>query len=374
MIDRGFRALQGMSGIMWMFRNRIAAVLCVVVVLLAIAFPLSAGGGELELCGLITVEPSDPLYPILYYMLIVAHAFTGTTLPGSAPAHPAAPFEPNLGQFAANVRFASAASGWSFALDRAGRAELRMRNGSDTFEVVALSLSGAKEPVSLGEELLPGRVNYLIGNNPSNWTTNVPQFAKVRYRDVYPGIDAVHYFRDGRIETDFEVRPGADPRQIRVHLEGVKRLSIDRADGSLIMLAPSGQEVRWGQTRIYQQRTKKPVEGGIRILSADTVGFDVADYDRSQTLVIDPVLNYLSYAGRNGSEGFLRGATDANGNYYTVGATGDPAYPVSTGAYTPQSTPTQGRPNAILVKTNADGSQILYTTHFGGSEGDIASA
>lgn len=362
-----------MSGITWIFQNKVAALLCLTVVLLAISFPLAAGGGDLEVCGLFKVEPGDPLYVISYYMLLVGHAFAGSSLPRSAPPL-AAPFEPNLGQFSAHVRFASASSGWSFALDRAGRAELRMRSGADTFEVVALSLAGAKEPVALGEELLPGRVNYLIGNDASKWTTNVPQYGKVRYRDVYAGIDAVHHFQNGRIETDFEVRPGADPRQIRVRLEGVKRLSIDRADGSLIMLAPSGQEVRWGHTRIYQGQNKKPVSGRIRILSDDTVGFELGDYDRSQTLVIDPVLNYLSYAGRNGSDGFLRGTTDANGNYYAVGATGDPAYPVSSGSYTPTANPTQGRPNAILAKTNADGSQILYTTHFGGTEGDIASA
>ncbi|BDC48026.1 hypothetical protein F183_A03420 [Bryobacterales bacterium F-183] len=360
-----------MSGITWILRNKVAASLCLIVVLLAAAFPLTAGSEDLELCGW-TIRPEDEWYPVVYYMLLMGRIFAGTFFGKTPPIAP--PFEPNLGQFAANVRFASATSSWSFSLDNGGRAELRMRSGRDTFEIVALSLRDAKQPIALGEDLLPGRVNYLIGNDPSKWTTNVPQYGKVRYREVYPGIDAVHHFQNGRIETDFEVRPHADPRQIRVRLEGVKRLSIDRTDGSLIMLAPSGQEVRWGQTRIFQRDNKKPVSGGIRVLSDDTVGFDLGDYDRSQTLVIDPVLNYLSYAGRNGSEGFLRGATDANGNYYAVGATGDPAYPALAGTTSGPGVPTQGRPNAILAKTNADGSQILYTTHFGGTSADVASA
>ena len=342
-------------------RSRVAIALTVIVVLLAAVFPL-VGEDEIGLCSVTSLRGSG-LILVLEYLL----GFYRQAAPSVAP------FEPNLGQFDPAIAFASASPEWSFAMDRAGKAELRIRSGAKSFRSVRLGLEGGNgKAVGRGEELLPGRANYLMGRDPSKWATDVPQFAKVRYRAVYPGIDEIHSFHQGRIETDFEVRPGADPNRIRIRLEGVDRLDVDANDGSLIMHV-GGQEVRWGQTRIYQPtgRSRKAIQGRIRILSKDTVGFEVGDYDRTQTLVIDPVLNYLSYAGRNGSDGFTRGVADTNGNFYIAGATGDPSFPVSTGAFQ-QSQPTQGRPNATVSKLNADGSQLVYTTHFGGTEVDVA--
>jgi uncharacterized protein (TIGR03437 family) len=300
-------------------------------------------------------------------LLGVRPSSSGNTLPSVAP------FEPNLGQFDSSIAFASASPGWSFALARSGRAELRIRSGKATYRSVGLALEGGTDAAtSRGEDLLPSRAHYLLGRDPSKWATDVPQFAKVRFRGVYPGIDEIHSFNQGRIETDFEVRPGADPRRIRVRLEGVDRLDIDPNDGSLIMHA-GGQQVRWGQTRLYQTsgKQRKTVKGRIQILSKDTVGFEVGEYDHAQTLTIDPVLNYLTYIGRNGNEGFTRGATDANGNFYLAGATGDPTFPVSSGAFQ-QAQATLGRPNATLTKLSADGTQVLYVTHFGGTDSDLA--
>ena len=67
-----------------------------------------------------------------------------------------------------------------------------------------------------GGDELPGKVNYLIGNDPRQWHTDLPTYSKVRYRDVYPGIDLVYYGnQSGQLEYDFVVAPGADPAPLR---------------------------------------------------------------------------------------------------------------------------------------------------------------
>ena len=358
-----FRSM--VTRVMTIFRSlrpRLALVLTVLVLIFAAAFPLAGGGSEVQVCGVTITGP-------ILVVFILLMGLSNQTAPLVAP------FEPNLGQFDASIAFASASPGWSFAMDPSGRAELRIRSGAESFRSVRLGLEGSEgKSTGHGEQRLPTRANYLMGRDPTKWATDVPQFAKVRYREVYPGIDEIHSFNDGRIETDFEVRPGADPQRIRIRLEGVDRLDIDPADGSLVMHT-GAQEVRWGQTRIFHPDAagmqKKLVPGRIRILSRDTVGFEIGEYDRARTLVIDPVLNYLSYVGRNGNDGFTRGTADANGNFYLAGATGDPTFPVSSGAFQ-QSQPTQGRPNATVTKLNADGSQVVYVTHFGGTEVDVA--
>ena len=207
--------------------------LTVIVVLFAVVFPLAGGGGEVEICGVTILdegERDDPLRLILSYILGLAQGLVNQAAPSVAP------FEPNLGQFDPSVAFASNSPGWSFSMNKNGKAELRFRTGAKTFHSVRLGLEGNEvTAMGRGDGLLPGRANYLMGRDPSKWATDVPRFEKVRYRGVYPGIDEIHSFNQGRIETDFEVRPGADPHRIRIRLEGVDRLDIDSSDGSLVM-------------------------------------------------------------------------------------------------------------------------------------------
>lgn len=341
------------------------------VVLIAAVFPLLGGGViEAEICDLEFDSENDPEAII---GIVIGLGIAAGLTPKSSPAPDLADFEPNLGQFRSDIQFASSSQTWSLETARGGTAVLRYRTESDRFELVRMTMDGGSSAAfGEGEQLLPGRVNYLLGRDPSRWATGVPRFAKVRYRNVYPDIDAVHSFKNGRIETDFEVSPGADPKRIRVRFDGVDQLSLDPRDSSLVLHVKS-KELRWGQTRIFQDLPdgkRHEISGRIRIVDDHTAGFEIDAYDPAHKLVIDPVLNYLTYSGRNGSDGFTRVATDSNGNLYAVGATGDTTFPVSSGAFQ-NALPTRGRPNLTLTKLSADGSQVLYTTHFGGSGADF---
>lgn len=101
--------------------------------------------------------------------------------------------------------------------------------------VVRMKLIGANPNARIsGLEQLPGKSNYLIGNDPAKWRTNVPNFARVKYQDVYPGIDLVYYGNQGQLEYDFLVSPGADPSVIQLTFEGQEKLGVDSA-GSLVL-------------------------------------------------------------------------------------------------------------------------------------------
>src|SRR5258708_37220891 len=91
-------------------------------------------------------------------------------------------------------------------------------------------------------QALPGHTNYLLGNDPSRWRRNIPQFSRVQYRDLYPGIDLDFYGKQGRLEYDFEVGPGADPNQIALDFKGTKKLHV-AANGDLV-LPLDGSELR----------------------------------------------------------------------------------------------------------------------------------
>jgi hypothetical protein len=100
---------------------------------------------------------------------------------------------------------------------------------------VRMSLVGAKTPgrlLGLGE--LPGKSNYFIGDDKCKWLANVPNYSKVKYEQVYPGIDLIYYGNQRQLEYDFHVAPGANPAAIRISFEGAKNIRVD--NGAILQL------------------------------------------------------------------------------------------------------------------------------------------
>ena len=111
-----------------------------------------------------------------------------------------------------------------------------LRLGSKRGTVLRTELLGAQPAKLNGEAELPGKANYLIAPDPKNWVTNVPLYQRVRYAGVYPGVDLLYYGKQGRLEYDFVVAPGADARQIKMRIAGAEKLSVTR-DGALEMVS-----------------------------------------------------------------------------------------------------------------------------------------
>ena len=286
-------------------------------------------------------------------------------------------------------------SGWLFRERRgepegpAGRGRVpygpnpnRDRKGA----VLRMKLVGANPAAQVtGLEQLPGKSNYFIGNDPAKWRTNVPTYAKVRYGNVYSGIDLVYYGNQRQLEYDFVVAPGADPRDIRLAIqsrdrEGAVALRID-GEGDLV-LESEGSELRLHQPVIYQEISgaRQRIGGNFvvhgtpgqvhgkpgQVQGGRQVGFEVARYDASKPLIIDPVLTYSTYlGGSNGDEG-LGIAVDSSGNAYVTGWTSSTNYP-TTNAF---QAATGGLQDAFVTKLNAAGSALVYSTYLGGSGGE----
>ena len=244
-----------------------------------------------------------------------------------------------------------------------GANELVYGRGRDS---VRLVFNGAnRAPQISGLDLQPGRVNYLLGRDASRWIRGIRSYARVKVEKLYPGIDAVYYGSDGSLETDFIVQPGTDPAALRLRIEGHGRPSITSAGD--LKVRTSGGLFRMRRPNVYQQtgETRRQVACRYVLGDRNEIAFAVSPYDRSQPLVIDPVLSYSSYLG-GGNSTAVRVAVDSQGNAYLAGATTSPTYPVTPGA-----APAVGAFNDVLVtKFNSQGS-IVYSTHVGGSQDDI---
>ena len=151
---------------------------------------------------------------------------------------------------------------------------------------------------------MAGRVNYFLGNDPTKWRTSIPTYARVRYREVWPGVDVVYYGASGALEYDLIVAPGADPGAIRLGVEGAGAELQSNGD---VALRTAIGDLRLCRLRLYQDSpggARRPIEGRFAVLpsrgAAKTIAVQVAGYDRSRPLMIDPQIVYSTYLGGSG--------------------------------------------------------------------------
>jgi hypothetical protein len=311
-------------------------------------------------------------------------------------------FEANRGQSDPRVKFISRGQGYSLFLTDTGvvlaltrrhgsehvpqpnRAQKTRATGMETAAgaasaVLRVKLAGANPaPRVEGLEQLPGRSNYFIGNDPAKWRTDVPQYAKVRYRDVYPGVDLVYYGNQQHVEHDFIVAPGADPSQIRFSVDAANRMELS-ATGDLVLHTTDG-DVRLRKPTIYEQdgAARKEVAGGYTVTADNRVGFELAAYDVTKPLVIDPVLEYATYVGGSlADNGALALAVDVAGSAYIAAWTDSTDFPTqdplqSQKAGPPSPSPGDPEDDIYVTKLTPDGSALVYSTYLGGSDLDHA--
>lgn len=294
-------------------------------------------------------------------------------------------FEPNRGQTDSQVKF----------LSRAGNRTLWLTGNEVVLAVVhrstvAKSKSKFKEereaaprqhqaaaavlrmkfleananPSVEGEARQPGTVNYFFGK-PSQWRTRIPTYARVRYRQLYPGIDLVFYGNNRQLEYDLVVSPGADPERIRLAVEGAEAIRTD-ADGNLILKTSQG-EVMQQKPKVYQRdggRLAK-VAGDYVITGANEIGFRLGSYDRRAALVIDPALRYSTFLGGNNLDQARGIGVDSQNRAVVGGITCSLNFPRTVGPTTFEGC------SVFITKFDFTGSHLVFSTFIGESAFDV---
>lgn len=228
---------------------------------------------------------------------------------------------------------------------------------------VSLEFAGSKPSHAAPGPELPGKVNYLRGNDPQRWQIGLSTYARVTYPNVYPGIDVVYYGNQQQLEFDLVVRPGADPEAIRLKVEGAGRLSIDGSGALNLGDAAGGLKVALPQ--IYQDLngTKKSVPGHYAIVGRNEVAFRLNPWDHTRPLVIDPTIVYSTLFGSPQSYAYAEAiALDPSGNIVISGYA-DAGFPTINAAQSVY----KGDPDLFVTKINAAGTALLYSTYLGGS-------
>ena len=321
-------------------------------------------------------------------------------------------FEPNLGQTGASVRYLSRGRGYTLFLTPDG-AVIKLAEASPARDTTAardrsrdvrstdlgrrahtpaasarrsaamrLKFEGANpNPELEGLDPMPGRVNYFLGNDPTKWRTSIPTYARVRYREVWPGVDVVYYGRGGAIEYDLIVAAGANPGVIRLGVEGAGA-ELQR-NGDVALKTAIG-DLRLCRLRLYQDGpggARRAVGGRFAILpgrgAAQTIAVQVAGYDRSRPLMIDPQIVYSTYLGGSGgtSPAALSNGDQATAigldpldNVYLTGFAFSTDFPTTIGPTDPGLlNDTQVAFVAKLNPALSGAASLIYSTYLGGS-------
>jgi CSLREA domain-containing protein len=337
-------------------------------------------------------SPSQPLNTATKAALKVSY--------GKLPLH----FEVNRGQADEQVKFLAHGNGYGLFLTpteavltlQGGEKAKREKGEKENQQVIVTSqhptpntqhpvavrfqlLDANPNPQVVGVDELPGKINYFTGNNPTQWRTNVPTYAKVKYENVYPGVDLVYYGNQRQLEYDFIVAPGVDPQVIQLSLqdENGQALTTDiDANGDLILRLADG-ELRLRKPLVYQESdgARHEIAGGYTIHKHATrntqhVSFQIAAYDPTKPLIIDPVLSYSTYLGGEFDERVFNITMDADGSTYVVGYT-DGHFP---NPFPQPPSPLANSQAAFVTKIAPNGASLLYTTIFQGDRNDVGTS
>ncbi len=233
-------------------------------------------------------------------------------------------------------------------------------------EVFTLEFVGADPKARpSGEARQAGLVNLYHSNDPSYWREQMPIFAEVIYKDLYPGITLRYALEQGGLKSEFLLEPGVDPAQIVVRYQGAGGLSLNAAGelriaSTLKNSAPLIEEA----PAVYQTKGDRqvPLRAAFELLDQDSYGFTLLEQaDATLPLVIDPLLIYSSYLGGPQDDGAWAVAQDPDNAFLITGVTWSYSFPP---AYNPNLRPQK----KIFVAKLAPTGDLIYVTFLGGSE------
>lgn len=206
-------------------------------------------------------------------------------------------FEPNQGQADDQVRFMARGPGYSLYLSGDGATfsfESDSRATAAKRFLALKFLGGRNAPRLTAKDELSTKSSYFVGPNPKNWHTGIPNFARVAAENVYPGIDVMYQGTHGRLECHFLVSPGGNPDTISMAISGAQDPRLD-AEGNLTLRA-GPTEIRLNKPSAYQNvGGQRQAVAARYVVRGSRITVAAENYDRTNTLVIDPVLNYTAY-------------------------------------------------------------------------------
>lgn len=303
------------------------------------------------------------------------------------------PFIPNEGQFERGVKFkASLPSGSLFLTEESlvysfvkrkekEREEPERENIKDEGKAKIFAFRERfvdKEGKTLkqkpeGREESITKVSFFKGNDPKKWKSGLRTYNEISLGEVYRGVEIRLRVRGKNVEKVFYVEPGTDPEEIRIEVEGAKRIEINSEGelviesgyGEIVMKRPIAYQIVDGQREEVTVSYNKEKE--------NIYGFLTGKYSKKHPLIIDPQINLTAstFLGGGASENSRQITFDSLGNVYVIGDTESSNFPVTVGAY---DTEFNGYRDVFISKLNSSLTSLLSSTYLGGYDQEFGNS
>ncbi len=318
--------------------------------------------------------------PILFLLVVLAPSVCFAHEHGTVAVH----FAENMGQWEGPFIYRASVTGATAFLEKDGITWVKLQEDADQImhDLAQLSLEeretlqltghawqmkfhGADpEPVITGSEPAAFTHNYILGNDPARWRSNVPLMGTITYHDLWPGVDMIiKGTANGNLKYDLVVHPGADPSVIAFSFNGLDDVNIS-PEGELILPTAVG-DVRELAPVAYYADDHASIHCAF-VYADGLLRFDLGAHDPDREVVIDPELIAATYSGAVGPSNYGHCATyDDAGNIYSGARSFGQGYPTTLGAF--QADFGGGSVDISISKLSPDGSQLIYATYVGGS-------
>jgi hypothetical protein len=287
-------------------------------------------------------------------------------------------FEPNRGQTDPRVQFLSRGPGYTVFFTK-DETVMSLKDTKTSNAVVRMRFIGGTNSASAHPyEALPNYSNYIVGNDSSKWVSDVKEYSKLRYENVYPGIDVIYQGDQQQLRYDFVVKPGASATAIQMAFEGADKIAVTK-DGDLA-LTIGGKTLVTRKPLTYQEVAGVKTEVASHYVVKDgRVTFELAKYDTAKDVVIDPTVLFITYLGGLLNDS-VNGVAIVNPSqsissqpsfYYVAGTTASANFPGTSGEFQPALT---GANDVFVSKISFNGATLVWSTYLGGNSQDTGNA
>lgn len=208
-------------------------------------------------------------------------------------------------------------------------------------------------------------LNYILGNDPSKWTSYVRSYEEIFYKGLYSKIDLKVYESGSFTKYDYIIKPGGDPSQIKVAYSGTDALFVQ--NGNLYVLNKVNDLIEQEPYAYQIVNGEKIAIACHYIVNDGVVSYQFPEgYDQTIELIIDPVIVFSTFTGSTADNFGFTATYDDDQNAYAGGIVFSAGgYPITPGAF--QVAYAGGGVDMSISKFSADGTALLYSTYLGGS-------
>lgn len=207
------------------------------------------------------------------------------------------------------------------------------------------------------------KINIFKGKDQNKWVSNLAPLSEIILHEIYPNIDLKVYFKENAIKYDFIVKPQGLIDHIRIQYSNLNTIQFQKK--SIQLHTSVGIITDEDPVSYLKNNPLKKIATYFEKIDDNTFTLKVNHHSETETLIIDPQLNFASFTGASLDNWGYTATYDEAGYAYAGGISFGGQYPTTNGAF--QTFYGGGQIDMSISKFSPDGKSLEYSTYIGGN-------